>query len=1037
MLLGGRSGRVHLAKDDETGEYIQVIHDGNSSPLLEIVYTFFKEPTSSPPAKLWALVMCLLALSRVLAMACETVNGPQFYEGRPNQSIYPWMPDHNTYYMLYLSMCIPFLVDAVGRLVVVCASFSDWDGPCAKAFRQDKLAQFLTACNIISVIPFVAGLFLFPGTYSYDKILYSTGRISAAAHLNKISSTEAIRVLFRVMNLLVSSHVLRYVKHLTVIKTVALALSRAGPHLVLPIFFFFVFNIIFGVVFYFAEPCYDTSSCPWQDMLDSTFFSIVAMCTVGYGNQVPATDFGRFVTVFVMLFGALFISMPLALIGNEYTDAVVEVQQQIEAEQELWAQRAESISAARETHRIQLKLLGQLVPTAHDSEESKTEDTQEISPEELELSQIRKSLLMQYFSKIQVCATLLEYQLDKAIEGKRNFDAVYITAPALLLQAETMAAMPPFMAALKGSTVAVIRDAVITKNTDIVESNTTANSAPDEQSETLAKDAKTAKEQAADEKNTNHKKNYKNKIKNKKKRGKGSNTRKDSDIISLPSSGAGSDMDDEDSSISEVGEEGGTDSNESEDDMAKAIDQSKVGDDYIKSMQRQFAAQKSAPGPMRDSFRMAISSQKRSNKAKKRIAKGLSFVESFSLPTPIQNFFSRLKSIIGTGLDGKPMRPTLRARVQYEENAFTTKLRRVLDNPKTLHHRVWMFLELPHSSKQAYYYRLLMLCFIVLSVSVFFLETLNYFHSYGPDTKICGDVLMQYCSNKSPSTDPGCFVQTQTGTTMVALSYINNRYLFPQQMYDPVQDPTGTAYAYYEMPVIDANWESYYSQPTDAQTLQDSVTMMIDSCYRTHRDKWNSQTRKFPHMPGDAGNNIKAGYPYPLPNNEVAYMSYPLNECHRFGFNLGTHIFQVQNVTQVLDSHMPPTGSNVEVSVVNVPYSPVSCTDETKKSYQDVDELVYTFGAIGATTSRGKVQQQAAICSRIECSGQPAASDLGKYFKYIEVACFAMFLIDICARMFISDSLWLFFTDKIALLDLVALSPFVILIVQQVNTKNI
>ena len=37
MLLGGRSGRVRMAKDSDTGEYIQVIDDGNSSPLLEIV----------------------------------------------------------------------------------------------------------------------------------------------------------------------------------------------------------------------------------------------------------------------------------------------------------------------------------------------------------------------------------------------------------------------------------------------------------------------------------------------------------------------------------------------------------------------------------------------------------------------------------------------------------------------------------------------------------------------------------------------------------------------------------------------------------------------------------------------------------------------------------------------------------------------------------------------------------------------------------------------------------------------------------------
>ena len=45
------------------------------------------------------------------------------------------------------------------------------------------------------------------------------------------------------------------------------------------------------------------------------------MTTVGYGDQVPQEPTSRFVAIFIMLFGAFFLSMPLAVIGNEFGEA--------------------------------------------------------------------------------------------------------------------------------------------------------------------------------------------------------------------------------------------------------------------------------------------------------------------------------------------------------------------------------------------------------------------------------------------------------------------------------------------------------------------------------------------------------------------------------------------------------------------------------------------------------------------------------------------------------------------------------------------
>merc|ERR1719424_287062 len=44
------------------------------------------------------------------------------------------------------------------------------------------------------------------------------------------------------------------------------------------------------------------------------------MTTVGYGDVSPNTIVGRIITSFAMVFGVLFLSMPLAIVGNNFCE---------------------------------------------------------------------------------------------------------------------------------------------------------------------------------------------------------------------------------------------------------------------------------------------------------------------------------------------------------------------------------------------------------------------------------------------------------------------------------------------------------------------------------------------------------------------------------------------------------------------------------------------------------------------------------------------------------------------------------------------
>ena len=48
------------------------------------------------------------------------------------------------------------------------------------------------------------------------------------------------------------------------------------------------------------------------------WFMLVTMTTVGYGDVSPNTEMGRMITVLAMVFGVLFLSMPLAIVGNNF-----------------------------------------------------------------------------------------------------------------------------------------------------------------------------------------------------------------------------------------------------------------------------------------------------------------------------------------------------------------------------------------------------------------------------------------------------------------------------------------------------------------------------------------------------------------------------------------------------------------------------------------------------------------------------------------------------------------------------------------------
>ncbi|KAF0708605.1 hypothetical protein As57867_006276, partial [Aphanomyces stellatus] len=79
--------------------------------------------------------------------------------------------------------------------------------------------------------------------------------------------------------------------------------------------------MLFATMLFYAVPCYSSSSlCPITDIFNAGYFVMVTVSTVGYGDQVVSTDDGVaiLITTGAMIFGSLYLAMPLAIIGMTY-----------------------------------------------------------------------------------------------------------------------------------------------------------------------------------------------------------------------------------------------------------------------------------------------------------------------------------------------------------------------------------------------------------------------------------------------------------------------------------------------------------------------------------------------------------------------------------------------------------------------------------------------------------------------------------------------------------------------------------------------
>ncbi len=89
---------------------------------------------------------------------------------------------------------------------------------------------------------------------------------------------------------------------------------------VLGIAIFYVF--LTALIMFNAEPHINpnTGAVTFESFFDALYWATVTLTTVGYGDMIPVTDIGRFVSMLSSLFGVAVIALPSGVITASYLE---------------------------------------------------------------------------------------------------------------------------------------------------------------------------------------------------------------------------------------------------------------------------------------------------------------------------------------------------------------------------------------------------------------------------------------------------------------------------------------------------------------------------------------------------------------------------------------------------------------------------------------------------------------------------------------------------------------------------------------------
>eukprot|EP01059_Diplonema_ambulator_P037510 TRINITY_DN994_c0_g5_i1.p1 TRINITY_DN994_c0_g5~~TRINITY_DN994_c0_g5_i1.p1 ORF type:complete len:544 (+),score=82.71 TRINITY_DN994_c0_g5_i1:100-1731(+) len=140
-------------------------------------------------------------------------------------------------------------------------------------------------------------------------------------------------IILRILRLMRVFRIFKVTKYNEAVNMMLGSLKNSTEGLYLLLFLILLSTVIFSSAMYFVEREYltydqqdqawyedNTTLSPYQSILHASWWCLVTLTTVGYGDEVPHSTAGKFVAAATMLVGTLVIAFPMVIIGQNFQD---------------------------------------------------------------------------------------------------------------------------------------------------------------------------------------------------------------------------------------------------------------------------------------------------------------------------------------------------------------------------------------------------------------------------------------------------------------------------------------------------------------------------------------------------------------------------------------------------------------------------------------------------------------------------------------------------------------------------------------------
>ena len=122
-------------------------------------------------------------------------------------------------------------------------------------------------------------------------------------------------IAIRVVRLIRVFRVLELSAYLRGAYTMQIALRSSRPKIIVFLLSVSIVVVVVGTLMYIIEG----PANGFENIAESIYWAIITLTTVGYGNIVPATAFGKVLASFIMILGYAIIAVPTGIVSAELT----------------------------------------------------------------------------------------------------------------------------------------------------------------------------------------------------------------------------------------------------------------------------------------------------------------------------------------------------------------------------------------------------------------------------------------------------------------------------------------------------------------------------------------------------------------------------------------------------------------------------------------------------------------------------------------------------------------------------------------------